>query len=409
MTRSYSSGLSDELFSSVKNILDAAFSVFKDKYKVEDPNSLWLAQYLYQDTRCRHHFGKALACGSLLNNVQLSPVFDPKIRTLRFNTAECSDHQLLVTVLFTRYAPDLLKFPFEGKRSIAPETIAYAQKINERFPRVKNDKQSVSEEGGSFHLQPRNLQAEKILAESKHNPNIPGGLPETCLKAMFESSKTYGLFTAYFDEELYRRAANYYDTHIFGRERPMYAIVGVTRVLEDVEISQRNHSPYRDIQRFLEQDFCKIPYKDSSAQTLKKFSRYFTARVDVKFRSTQGDFQIVSVSDDKATVLKPAWFNKEGIGYQIQSYAGNLKIVTKVTADGKINLHLRGLNIHSPEDNSKRLPFWIDYTKLTINDKLIFDKLTPAWHDKSYVYSMDAKAGDEIKIQIEWLPHRNDT
>lgn len=243
----------------------------------------------------------------------------------------------------------------------------------------------------------------------QNNPNVPNGLPQACLKAMFESSKTYGLFTAYFDEELYRYAATYYDTHNFARERPMYAICGVARVLEDVEISQRNHPPYQDMKRFLEQDFSRIPYVDNE-QIVNKFKGYFTARIDIQLQpKSKGDFQILSTSDDKATVWKPDWFNKDGIGYQIQSYVGKLEIVAKATIDGQIRLLLRGVDIRRREDTSKRVPYWVDYTKFIVNGKVIFDKLTPAWHDKPYNYNMDAKASDEIKIQVEWLPHRSDT
>ncbi len=309
-----------------------------------------------------------------------------------------------MALLFARYAPDLLKFPLDLNRSIAPKTIAYAQKINERFPRqVTTDK--INREGRVFHLQPRDLQAEKILALGQDNPNIPNGLPQACLKAMFESSRTYGLFTAYFDEELYRYAATYYDTHVFGRDRPMYAICGVTKVLEDVEISQRNQPLYQDMKRFLEQDFSRINDND---KLIDKFKNYFTARIDIKL-AAKGDFQINDISDDKANVWKPDWFNKDGVGYQIQSYAGKLEFVAKAMVNGLILLHLRGLDMRRPEDNSKRIPYWIDYTKFTVNGNTIFDKLTPAWHDKTYFYSMNAKAGDEIKIQVEWLPHRSDT
>ncbi len=127
--------LSREISDSVKNILESAFSAFRDKYKIEDPDSLWLAQYLYQDTRCRHHFGKMILKSYFANGLTFSPALDPKVKTLKLETSECPDPKLLIALLFTRYAPDLLKFPFEGKRSIAPETIACAQKLNERFPR----------------------------------------------------------------------------------------------------------------------------------------------------------------------------------------------------------------------------------------------------------------------------------
>lgn len=257
-------------------------------------------------------------------------------------------------------------------------------------------------------MQPRDLQAEKFLALGQNNPNISDGLLRDSLKAMFESSRTYGLFNLYFDDELYRYAANYYDTHVLGSDHFVYAICGVTKVLEDVEISQRNHSPYQDIKRFVEQDFSLV-HKDENAQIINKFKNYFTARIDIKFLSTTGDFKILSTSDDKAKITKPTWLNNNGMGYVIHSYAGKLEITAKATSDGKIHLNLRGLDIRDSKDKSKRIPYWIDYTKLAVNGKIIFDKLTPVWHDKSYNYTLDAKDNKEIKIQVEWLPHRSDT
>ena len=153
----------------------------------------------------------------------------------------------------------------------------------------------------------------------------------------------------------------------------------------------------------------KPPVADNiDSQIIDKFNLYFTARVDVKLLSTTGDFQIIEVSDQRATVWKPKWFQKNGKGYQIQSYAGKLNIIAKATVDGKIRVILKGLDVRAPEDDSKRIPYWIDYTKLTVNAKTIFDTLTPVWHDKVYRYNMDVKAGEEIKIQVEWLPHRSD-
>ena len=274
---SYSYALSEKLYISMKNILESAFRIIKAEHKIEDPNSLYLAQYLYNEARCRHHFGKDLLCNYLMNNIMIAPAFDPKVRKLRFGTEECPDAHLLMAFLFTRYAPDLLKFPFEGERFIAPETVAYAQKLNERFPRQPATNKI---DGGEFNFLPRDTHAEKILDSGRNNPDIPDGLIELCLKGMFESSRSYGLFVTYFDEELYRYAENYYDTHVFGRTRPMYAVAGVVKVLEDVETGRRNYTPYRYMKRFIEQDFCPINGNDTAAeQIINRFSRYFTARI----------------------------------------------------------------------------------------------------------------------------------
>ena len=158
-----------------------------------------------------------------------------------------------------------------------------------------------------IHLQPLDTRAEKILAHGFNNPNIPGGLSRDCFKSNFESSKTYGLFTSCFDAEFYRYAATFYDTHVFGRTRPMYAIIGIAKVLEDLQISQRNYPKYRDMKRFIEQDFCPIHDDDNAAQILKKFSRYFTARIDIKFNTDKSNFQILSVSDEDAKVSTSEW------------------------------------------------------------------------------------------------------
>lgn len=237
----YSGSLSKRLAVSLKNSLESAGHALSSKYNIEDDNSAYIQQYLYHDVRARNHFGKACLIRYLKGTISLQPVFDPGIQTLRFDSSECPDYQMLVALIFARYAPDLLKFPFQGGRSIAPATIEFAKKINERFPLAKRDKRNTTI-GKEFCLQPRDLRAEKILSSGNNNPKMPSGFPGTCLKATFESTKTFKLFTSYFDEELYQYAKSYYDTHAFGRIRPLYAVVAVTKVLEDVEFSQRNPS-----------------------------------------------------------------------------------------------------------------------------------------------------------------------
>lgn len=141
-----------------------------------------------------------------------------------------------------------------------------------------------------------------------------------------------------------------------------------------------------------------------------KFKPFVTARVDVKLipKVGKGKFEILSISDSTATIEKPGWLQKNGVGYIIQSCFGKLKIVVKSTVDGKLSLVLRGADVKDTTDNPKRIPYWIDYTKLAVNDKIIIDKLKPVWHDKHYRYSLEVNADEEITIQMEWLPHKSD-
>lgn len=91
-----------------------------------------------------------------------------------------------------------------------------------------------------FHLQPRDKQAEKILASGRNNPKVPDALPEFCLVTMFEDAKARELFCKYFDEEIRQYAADCYNSHGFTHNRRMYAVISITKVLEAVEASRGN-------------------------------------------------------------------------------------------------------------------------------------------------------------------------
>ncbi|MBR0062339.1 MAG: glycosyltransferase family 2 protein, partial [Selenomonadaceae bacterium] len=151
--------------------------------------------------------------------------------------------------------------------------------------------------------------------------------------------------------------------------------------------------------------------RESLAPTVsQKFLPHLTARLDMQLKpeTAGGDFKIISVSDKKAAVWKPDWLQKEGVGYQIQSHNGSIDIVAKVTADGQIKMDFRGVDMRDKKDNSKRVPYWIDYTNLTINGKKILNKIVPACHDQPYRFTLNVKAGQEIKMRTEWSPHRDD-
>ena len=138
---SYPRALYTKVFASIGKILERDFRAVCDKHNIQATNSKDIPQFLYQETWSRHHFGKSAICSYLINKIVLSPALDPLVRTLKLHTVECPDENLLIALIFARYQPDLLKFPFQGGRSIAPETIAYARKLNERFPRrVTSDK-----------------------------------------------------------------------------------------------------------------------------------------------------------------------------------------------------------------------------------------------------------------------------
>lgn len=160
------------------------------------------------------------------------------------------------------------------------------------------------------------------------------------------------------------------------------------------------------MQRFLEQDFATV---HESTRIHLNCKPHLTARIDIRLM-TEGDFQILNVSDSRSEVKKLEWVQEKGTSYKIYSYAGKIEfVIIKAIDDGQIQLLLKGIYFNNPQDRSKLIPYWIDYTRLVVNGHMIFDALTPAWHNKPYIHNIDVKLGEEVKIQVEWLPHRSDT
>mgnify|MGYP000211020819 CR=1 FL=1 len=138
-----------------------------------------------------------------------------------------------------------------------------------------------------------------------------------------------------------------------------------------------------------------------------KIAPLITGRIDIQLKPKEGigRLQILSVSDSDANIKKSTWLKNGEVGYFIQSIEGKTTIDARAFKEGQISIRLRGMDVRYPKDKSKRVPYWIDYTKLTVNGKTLFEKVTPVWHDKPYAYNFDAKAGDKIKIEAEWQPH----
>ena len=82
--------------------------------------------------------------------IAISPILDPALQTVRLNTPDCPDYNLLMTLLFIRYAPELLDFPFDSKHSIKSETIEYARKLNECFPICHKKAENLNGGGASI-------------------------------------------------------------------------------------------------------------------------------------------------------------------------------------------------------------------------------------------------------------------
>ena len=67
----------------------------------------------------------------------------------------------------------------------------------------------------------------------------------------------------------------------------------------------------------------------------------------------------------------PDWFkNDEGVGIIIESQKNNIDIELKCIENGILMIKLRGQDVRNKE--GERIPIYINYTKMLVNEKSIF-------------------------------------
>ncbi len=114
------------------------------------------------------------------------------------------------------------------------------------------------------------------------------------------------------------------------------------------------------------------PYYDSNNGSVVKHARFEdsrTARMDIKLNGKNADLVLNGILNGKASASVPAWFQKNGKGYMIESDDGRIKLIFQVETDGNLKVYLRGRDIREKKDKNKRIPMWIDYTSFKFNGK----------------------------------------
>ncbi len=157
-----------------------------------------------------------------------------------------------------------------------------------------------------------------------------------------------------------------------------------------------------DIDGFNDNEFLK-----KSPENIKVLFKYLIARIDIKnFGQEENDVELLGCSDNALHFEKPVWFkNLYGSGMVLHSIKGSLDFEIKCIQDGQLNIWLRGMDFR--DKNDKRAPIFVDFTKLVINDEVIFDsRITVSLdHALSYHYIKEkVKDGDIFNIHVEWEP-----
>lgn len=130
--------------------------------------------------------------------------------------------------------------------------------------------------------------------------------------------------------------------------------------------------------------------------------KYLTSRIDIKnIGGENNSINIEKISDKNAKIDYPDWFTDElGQGMTIHSTSGSLDLQVKCNNSGTLIMKFRSPDIR--DNNQKRVPIYIKYTNIYINENNLNDSEKIVWHDTPLIFKKQVEDSEIVKIAVKW-------
>ena len=135
----------------------------------------------------------------------------------------------------------------------------------------------------------------------------------------------------------------------------------------------------------------------------KSLQNFYDARIDVKnYGEENNDLILVDCDDSFCNIYKPNWLiNRYGVGTVVSSNKGTINMSFKCIGEGILEIDFRSIDLR---DTGGKIPVFIDYTKITVNNIDLIGKNFTTWHDNPFVFKQKVKNNQIIDIHAEWEP-----
>lgn len=154
----------------------------------------YLTINIFRETYCRQHFGKVAIGQFFTNQFCFFPTLDIGLNKLKLSNNCCTDKNLLIAIIFTRYIKDILSFKFDSNRTINEDTIQYAKILNDKYPFISKYKDLISYQGNEVRSEHTNVASKRNVSLDKMNNYY--------LKK-YNTPKTKAIFNTYFNPKIY--------------------------------------------------------------------------------------------------------------------------------------------------------------------------------------------------------------
>ena len=187
---------------------------------------------------------------------------------------------------------------------------------------------------------------------------------------------------------------NYKNSNINIQEASFNELIKINSFISE------NKELYENETKYLENEL-NSPYFNENAEYLIK---YLEPRIDIKnYGSQNNNIVLLNSNDSSLNITQPSWFNDDrGIGSVVTGVKGDLDLSFKCVNDGKLMIGFKSIDFRDKYGN--RVPIYLDYTEILINDELVVDGSQVSWHDSPFIFEKDVNDGDIINIKVKWCP-----
>lgn len=143
----------------------------------------------------------------------------------------------------------------------------------------------------------------------------------------------------------------------------------------------------------------------SSAECIKYINSLKQAwdcsRLDLKNMGNESNSIQILENNKELSITFPDWFkNNRGQGCKIETKSTHINLKIKCILDGELYVILRGMDFRVLNNNPMHI--FINFTKLLINDNIIFDEEKLIWHNEPFEFKEFYKNEDIIKLDVEF-------
>ena len=139
------------------------------------------------------------------------------------------------------------------------------------------------------------------------------------------------------------------------------------------------------------------------------------ARLDVRVRGEGATAFTVADKGTTKDIKHPKWMtgeNLDGVQVLLEMKGSDWQTATfTLTAGGTGTLYINAMGPDvRDKQTKKRIEAWVDYQKIVVNDKVVFEakdgEALSVWHDKSksFFVTKNLTEGQTIKVEVTYRP-----